>query len=857
MTSVRYGHMVIVIRHCGVMLTKELFLKRISDITPGKLDKPWTVDDFLKEYKKELLGYEHIKSKEHIFYPGEMEKAKVDEWDLSTFCLLLLEFCKLPRKIRQDILCLKHLRNKVVHFGGTKDIPESTYKNYIERMKGILRLCEEELNNKKLKSELDKIIENNQNIQQKDVEEGEKELKQWSIEDEKYNIGISIENNGKDVGEVKTRLLDYHMKFEENDRSTNIEISLSIGIGWQGEYKQSGELAAVQQDISSGTTSSPESSSMRTFRISIEKIRGDVREMGDPEFETAGSGSIIFKFTCSSVTSLIYLLDYFSGPIIQRRLLDMTMAIEEMIDDLVTLQVYVPSKVYEETIKTLDGVLKHEEGHRTFAYKREKFSAKIFNDPLYGQIELHPLCVKIIDTPQFQRLRYIKQLETVYLVYPGASHNRFEHSIGVCYLAGKLLRVLKERQPELDITTKDILCVEVAALCHDLGQGPFSHVFEKKFIPVYTFSDAGWKHEMASVKMFELILRENNGQLYDDFKRMIPSFEDRDIAFIKELIGVRRDINGENWPYEGRNRLKSFLYEVVANHVTGVDVDRWDYIARDSYMLGMENGFDHNRCIQHARVLTAEGRKQICYREKAAQDIYDMFYARLTLYRRAYQHKTHNIIGLMVCNALHDANDHISYVGENGVRVKMSDTIYDMKAYTHFTDDVIQKIQRSSKKSLEKSKATIERIVRRDFYKCICQTQVKVTEQKDRFEKVSVQENLFNRINQKRIDERDLSEVLEIDVVNLDYGSKDKDPVTNVWFFKKGQEDIPIRIDKDQVSFVLPDTFAEQYIRVYCSETDQELFDTIEESFAEWCKENKIPQPKGSRKPLASSSGQP
>jgi hypothetical protein len=60
----------------------------------------------------------------------------------------------------------------------------------------------------------------------------------------------------------------------------------------------------------------------------------------------------------------------------------------------------------------------------------------------------------------------------------------------------------------------------------------------------------------------------------------------------------------------------------------------------------------------------------------------------------------------------------------------MSDTIYDMKAYTHFTDDVIQKIQRSSKKSLEKSKATIERIVRRDFYKCICQTQVKVTEVK-------------------------------------------------------------------------------------------------------------------------------
>jgi hypothetical protein len=199
----RYGHLVIVIRHCGVMLTKELFRKRVSDITPSGSDNPWTVDDFLKENKKELLAYKHIKSKEHMFYPEEMEKANVDEWELSTFCLLLLEFCTLPRKIRQDILCLKHLRNKVVHFGGTKDIPEGMYKSYIERMKGILRLCEEELNNEKLKTELDKIIENDQNIQEKEVEEGEKELKQWFIEDQTFNIGISIESDGKGNGFIE------------------------------------------------------------------------------------------------------------------------------------------------------------------------------------------------------------------------------------------------------------------------------------------------------------------------------------------------------------------------------------------------------------------------------------------------------------------------------------------------------------------------------------------------------------------------------------------------------------------------------------------------------------------------------
>ncbi|XP_016118316.1 deoxynucleoside triphosphate triphosphohydrolase SAMHD1-like [Sinocyclocheilus grahami] len=99
-----------------------------------------------------------------------------------------------------------------------------------------------------------------------------------------------------------------------------------------------------------------------------------------------------------------------------------------------------------------------------------KEQIKIFNDPIHGHIELHPLLVKITDTPQFQRLRRIKQLGGTYLVYPGASHNRFEHSLGVAYLSGRLVKVLHDNQPELKITKQDFLCVQITGLCHDLGE---------------------------------------------------------------------------------------------------------------------------------------------------------------------------------------------------------------------------------------------------------------------------------------------------------------------------------------------------------------------------------------------------
>ncbi|KAK3539174.1 hypothetical protein QTP86_027607 [Hemibagrus guttatus] len=98
----------------------------------------------------------------------------------------------------------------------------------------------------------------------------------------------------------------------------------------------------------------------------------------------------------------------------------------------------------------------------------------IFNDSVHGHIKMHPLLVKIIDTPEFQRLRNIKQLGGGYFVFPGASHNRFEHSIGVAHLAGEFVQSLNAQESTIidksKINEKDVLCVQIAGLCHDLGE---------------------------------------------------------------------------------------------------------------------------------------------------------------------------------------------------------------------------------------------------------------------------------------------------------------------------------------------------------------------------------------------------
>ncbi|KAK6186458.1 hypothetical protein SNE40_008494 [Patella caerulea] len=407
-----------------------------------------------------------------------------------------------------------------------------------------------------------------------------------------------------------------------------------------------------------------------------------------------------------------------------------------------------------------------------------KLDDKVFNDPIHGHIEIHPLCMKIIDTPEFQRLRYLKQLGACYYVFPGASHNRFEHCIGVCHLAGEMVSRLQKQQPELEITDVEVLCVKIAGLCHDLGHGPFSHLYDNKFIPLVV-PGSDWTHEEASIQMFEHLIEENN--LEKDFQQC--ELKKVDIEFIKELIAGPSDKDDTDKYvkpiYKGRPN-KKYLYEIVANKRNSVDVDKWDYFARDCYMLGIKNNFDHNRFLRFFRVIKdIHGEQQICLRDKEVENLYDMFYTRKTLHSRAYQHAVTQAVESMIVDAMviADKCKTFTFLGKNNKALRLRECKDDMVAYKKLDDTIFQRIMWSTEPELQGARDLIDRIQKRQLYRCVGSMHRPEGLDKEGDKKV------LEEIAQ--LDDELKKEFLTLSCVHYDYGMKKENPVDRTRFYSK------------------------------------------------------------------------
>ena len=316
----------------------------------------------------------------------------------------------------------------------------------------------------------------------------------------------------------------------------------------------------------------------------------------------------------------------------------------------------------------------HEEHHASAslsALKSYVENSKTFNDPVHGLIDMCNLCLKIIDSPEFQRLQGMKQLGVCDRVYRGATHTRFEHSMGVAHLAERLAESIQRKQPLLEITKSDVLCVKIAGLCHDLGHGPYSHLYDGVFIkrmhPNGVHGDGKkWRHEDGSVKMFRHLLRVNK---IDLTKYGLTNI---DQVFIEEIIG---GVEGAN--RRGRGPNKFFLYDIVNNTKSGLDVDKLDYYMRDAMMTNVSIQLDPERFIHCVLVMPADpiegsayhlsdqndsgsvggnsrrvGQQapelMMCYPEKLVSEAVTIFRTRYDLHHLVYQHKAVKAIEYMV-----------------------------------------------------------------------------------------------------------------------------------------------------------------------------------------------------------------
>lgn len=204
---------------------------------------------------------------------------------------------------------------------------------------------------------------------------------------------------------------------------------------------------------------------------------------------------------------------------------------------------------------------------------------------------------QVIESPAFQRLRYVHQLALSFLVYPGATHRRFEHSLGVMELAGRIFDVVTRDDGKMSIATRELIptggelaywrtTLRMASLCHDTGHLPFSHAAEERLLP------RGWDHERIT---WEIIHSPAMEALWS---RMRPKPEPDDVG--KLALGPRKveklKLGLSFTPWE------AILAEIIVGDVFGAD--RIDYLLRDSLHTGVAYGrFDHHRLIDTLRIL--------------------------------------------------------------------------------------------------------------------------------------------------------------------------------------------------------------------------------------------------------------
>lgn len=258
---------------------------------------------------------------------------------------------------------------------------------------------------------------------------------------------------------------------------------------------------------------------------------------------------------------------------------------------------------------------------------KQNSKLKIINDPIYGFITIpSPLIFDIIEHPYFQRLRRISQMGLSYLVYPGAHHTRFHHALGCIHLMDKAIKVLRFKDVEISEDEEEALLI--AILLHDIGHGSFSHALEHSLVK-------GVSHEAISLKFMHQLNTEFDGQL-----------------------SLAIEIFTDKYP-------RKFLCQLLSSQL---DMDRLDYLRRDSFYTGVAEGnVNSERLISMLNVKN----DQIVIEEKGIYSVEKFLVARRLMYWQVYLHKT----GLCAEQVLRKTIQRAKFLIQSGTPVFGSDAL--------------------------------------------------------------------------------------------------------------------------------------------------------------------------------------
>jgi hypothetical protein len=320
-------------------------------------------------------------------------------------------------------------------------------------------------------------------------------------------------------------------------------------------------------------------------------------------------------------------------------------------------------------------------------------------DPVHGYVYITEQEKEVIDSYPVQRLRRLRQLAGSEYVYPGANHTRFEHSVGVMYLAGKVTE-----NPNISrfINEAEAETVRIAALLHDVGHGPFSHVFEQ-----ILDKELGKTHEDMTRWIVE------NSELNDVLSRC--GYDPTEVARL--AIGKLRKAK------------KAFLDEIISG---AVDVDKQDFIVRDTHHTGAEYGYiDVFRLIHALDVLGGK----LAIDVGALSALESLIIARIESFKSIYFHRVGRAAQIMLARAMERANEELGLT-----RFKTPEEYLAMDDYTVWT----------MLKKCRKSAAIMTNIERRRMLKCAYERTF--------YEKDTMVSNIFSRETHRRQLQEEIAE---------------------------------------------------------------------------------------------------